>query len=190
MVIPRNSFRALAALADSRSGVAVLWIAGNHDCWGGEILRRDIGVDYHVGAWEGNLAGWKARIEHGDGLRDKEDRGYRVFAGHPPPRRDPRLSRAAPRLGKLARGRKLGREPHLSLARRRQRTSRDGHAAARGTIRNRRCSYTATRTWRHSSGRRRAGSSRTPDLARRADFPSHTPETIELGRAARRFSRG
>src|SRR5687767_10270174 len=32
-VIPRNSFRALAALADLReSGVPILWIAGNHDC--------------------------------------------------------------------------------------------------------------------------------------------------------------
>ena len=78
-VIPRNSFRALAALADLReSGVPILWIAGNHDCWGDEILKRDIGVDYHVGAWNGQLAGWNARIEHGDGLRQKEDRGYRV----------------------------------------------------------------------------------------------------------------
>ena len=77
-VIPRNSFRALAALADLReSGMPILWIAGNHDCWGDDILRKDIGVEYHVGAWEGNLAGWRARVEHGDGLREKEDRGYR-----------------------------------------------------------------------------------------------------------------
>jgi UDP-2,3-diacylglucosamine hydrolase len=78
-VIPRNSFRALAALADLRdSGLPILWIAGNHDCWGDEILRSDIGVEYHVGSWSGNLAGWSARIEHGDGLREKEDRGYRM----------------------------------------------------------------------------------------------------------------
>ncbi|HEX2723471.1 MAG TPA: UDP-2,3-diacylglucosamine diphosphatase [Gemmatimonadaceae bacterium] len=77
-VIPRNSFRALAALADLHdSGIPILWIAGNHDCWGDEILRRDIGVEYHLGPWEGSLAGWKARVEHGDGLREKEDRGYR-----------------------------------------------------------------------------------------------------------------
>jgi UDP-2,3-diacylglucosamine hydrolase len=79
-VIPRNSFRALAALADLReSGVPILWIAGNHDCWGDDVLRRDIGVEYHVGAWNGDLAGWNARVEHGDGLRDKEDRGYRLI---------------------------------------------------------------------------------------------------------------
>jgi UDP-2,3-diacylglucosamine hydrolase len=78
-VIPRNSFRALAALSDLRdAGLPILWIAGNHDCWGGEILRDDIGVDYHVGAWEGTLAGWHSRVEHGDGLREKEDRGYRA----------------------------------------------------------------------------------------------------------------
>jgi len=78
-VIPRNSFRALAALADLReSGMPIVWIAGNHDCWGDEVLRRDIGVEYHVGGWTGLLAGWNARVEHGDGLRDKEDRGYRM----------------------------------------------------------------------------------------------------------------
>lgn len=77
-VIPRNSFRALAALADLRdAGIPVLWIAGNHDCWGDQILREDIGVQYGVGAWEGDIAGWKTRLEHGDGLRKMEDRGYR-----------------------------------------------------------------------------------------------------------------
>jgi len=77
-VIPRASFRVLAALADLvDAGVPVLWVAGNHDCWGGEVLRRDVGVTYHVGPWVGTLAGWKTLIEHGDGLRDVEDRKYR-----------------------------------------------------------------------------------------------------------------
>lgn len=79
-VIPRKSFRALAALAELRDAdVEVLWVAGNHDCWGGEVLRQDVGVSYVVGPWEGTIAGWNARIEHGDGLRDKEDRGYRMI---------------------------------------------------------------------------------------------------------------
>jgi UDP-2,3-diacylglucosamine hydrolase len=79
-VIPRRSFRALAALAELRdTGVDIVWVAGNHDCWGGEILREDVGVSYIVGPWEGMIAGWKARIEHGDGLRDREDRGYRMI---------------------------------------------------------------------------------------------------------------
>lgn len=79
-VIPRNSFRALAALEELvADGMQTVWIAGNHDCWGDEILRRDIGVEYHSDAWTGELAGWKARVEHGDGLRDHEDRGYRAI---------------------------------------------------------------------------------------------------------------
>ena len=79
-VIPRRSFRALAALAELRErGVQVLWVAGNHDCWGGEILREDVGVDYLIGPWEGEIAEWKTRIEHGDGLREREDRGYRMI---------------------------------------------------------------------------------------------------------------
>jgi UDP-2,3-diacylglucosamine hydrolase len=79
-VIPRRSFRALAALAELNDvGVEILWVAGNHDCWGGEILREDVGVSYSVGPWEGTIAGWKVRFEHGDGLRDREDRGYRMI---------------------------------------------------------------------------------------------------------------
>ena len=79
-VIPRASFRVLAALSElSDSGLEILWVAGNHDCWGGDILRDDVGVKYHLGAWTGDLAGWRTRVEHGDGLRDKEDRGYRMI---------------------------------------------------------------------------------------------------------------
>ena len=79
-VIPRRSFRALAALADlSDSGVKILWVAGNHDCWGGEILRDNVGVEYSVGPWDGQIAGLTVRIEHGDGLREREDRGYRLI---------------------------------------------------------------------------------------------------------------
>jgi len=77
-VVPRRSVRTLAALADLReSGTEILWIAGNHDCWGGEILRDDFGLDYHVGPWRGTIAGWETLIEHGDGLREVEDRKYR-----------------------------------------------------------------------------------------------------------------
>ncbi len=79
-VIPRPAFRILAALADLHdAGVPILWIAGNHDCWGGDVIGSDVGADYHVGAWMGSIAGWHARVEHGDGLRDREDRRYRAM---------------------------------------------------------------------------------------------------------------
>jgi len=75
---PRRGFRTLAALARLvERNVPVLWIAGNHDCWGGDVLRRDVGVAYHVGAWRGRIGAWETLVEHGDGLREVEDRPYR-----------------------------------------------------------------------------------------------------------------
>ena len=77
-VVPRRGVRVLAALADLReSGTEILWIAGNHDCWGGDVLREDYGLTYHVGTWDGMIADWRTRIDHGDGLREVEDRKYR-----------------------------------------------------------------------------------------------------------------
>jgi UDP-2,3-diacylglucosamine hydrolase len=79
-VIPRRGFRTVAALADvADAGVPIMMIAGNHDCWGGEVLREDVGVDYRLGPWLGEIAGWQTRIEHGDGLRPREDRRYRAL---------------------------------------------------------------------------------------------------------------
>jgi len=79
-VIPRRGFRTIAALADvADAGVPVMMIAGNHDCWGGEVLREDVGVDYRFGPWVGDIAGWHTRIEHGDGLRPREDKRYRML---------------------------------------------------------------------------------------------------------------
>ena len=79
-VIPRRGFRVLAALTDlAESGMPIMLIAGNHDCWGGEVLRQDVGIDYRFGPWEGALGGWRARVEHGDGLRGREDRRYRAL---------------------------------------------------------------------------------------------------------------
>lgn len=79
-VIPRQGFRAVAALADVvDAGVAVTMIAGNHDCWGGEVLRDDVGVDYRFGPLVTDIGGWRAHIEHGDGLRPAEDRKYRAL---------------------------------------------------------------------------------------------------------------
>jgi UDP-2,3-diacylglucosamine hydrolase len=79
-VIPRTGFRVLASLAritDAR--IPVLWIAGNHDCWGDAVLREDVGVQYHAGAWTGSIGGWRTRFDHGDGLREAEDRRYRAL---------------------------------------------------------------------------------------------------------------
>jgi UDP-2,3-diacylglucosamine hydrolase len=77
-VIPRRHFRTLSALADLRdAGLPVIMLGGNHDCWGGEVLRRDVGIDFRLGSWTGTLGGWRTYVEHGDGLRPVEDRAYR-----------------------------------------------------------------------------------------------------------------
>jgi UDP-2,3-diacylglucosamine hydrolase len=78
-VIPRIGYRVLAEVAAfADAGRPVVWIAGNHDCWGGDFLRNDVGVDYVLGTWRGEVAGWRTRIDHGDGLRGAADRKYRA----------------------------------------------------------------------------------------------------------------
>jgi UDP-2,3-diacylglucosamine hydrolase len=78
-VVPRSGVRVLAALMDLRdAGVPMTMLAGNHDCWGGDIIR-EAGVDFLLGPLMDDVGGWRARVEHGDGLRDKEDRGYRLL---------------------------------------------------------------------------------------------------------------
>lgn len=77
-VMPRGHVRVLGALAALRdAGIPVLLVGGNHDCWGGEVLTRDVGIAFHLGPWDGQLGGWPAHVEHGDGLRAVEDRAYR-----------------------------------------------------------------------------------------------------------------
>ena len=78
-VVPRSSVRALAAIMELRdAGLPMVMIAGNHDCWGGDVLR-EAGLDFQFGPWEGTLGGWRARVEHGDGLRPAEDKRYRML---------------------------------------------------------------------------------------------------------------
>lgn len=77
-VMPRTGFRVLAKLSTLRErGVEVLWLAGNHDCWGDSLLREDLGVDYRREGWSGTLGGWPAYVHHGDGVRPHADRSYR-----------------------------------------------------------------------------------------------------------------
>jgi UDP-2,3-diacylglucosamine hydrolase len=76
--MPRGAVRVLAAIAALRdAGMPVVWLAGNHDCWGGDILRREIGVDYQPGPWRGRIGAWQSFVHHGDGMRGERDRGYR-----------------------------------------------------------------------------------------------------------------
>jgi UDP-2,3-diacylglucosamine hydrolase len=76
--MPRTGFRVLAALADlHEAGVPVLWIGGNHDCWGGSALQAETGAQYTLEPWRGQIGAWDALLAHGDGLREAEDAPYR-----------------------------------------------------------------------------------------------------------------
>ena len=78
--VPHVGVRLLGALAAlTERGIPVVWIKGNHDCWGGDVLRRQSGATYLDGPWTGELAGWRALVAHGDGLRPELDRGYRAL---------------------------------------------------------------------------------------------------------------
>lgn len=77
-VMPRSGFRVLAALADLHdNGIELLWLGGNHDCWGGKALEELTGVHYTLEAWQGEIGAWQSYLAHGDGLRDEEDAPYR-----------------------------------------------------------------------------------------------------------------
>ena len=76
--VPHVGVRLLGALSTVvERGMPVVWIKGNHDCWGGDVLRTQSGADYRDGPWTGTLAGWRAHVAHGDGLRPQLDAGYR-----------------------------------------------------------------------------------------------------------------
>ena len=77
-VVPHVGVRLLSAVATVvERGIPVVWIKGNHDCWGDGVLRTQSGAAYIDGPWTGTLAGWCAHVAHGDGLRPTLDAGYR-----------------------------------------------------------------------------------------------------------------
>ena len=146
-VAPRDSarvgFRVLAALADLvDAGIPVLWIAGNHDCWGGEVLRDDVGVDYHVGPWRGRAR----RVEDArsstatacaTSRTESIDVSERCSATR---RRSGRFVICCTRTSAAGSRQDLAREPHLSGARWRQRARNVAHGTARVAIRHSSCS--------------------------------------------------
>lgn len=78
-IIVGHHFRVLAALADVvDAGVPVTLVGGNHDAWGGEFLRDEVGVSFHDGPIRCRLGGREALVAHGDGV-GRGDLKYRAL---------------------------------------------------------------------------------------------------------------
>ena len=70
--VPRRHLGTVMQLAGLvRRGIPVTFLGGNHDRWGGDFLRKDMGIAYHPGAAELVLAGRRALVVHGDGLTEQ-----------------------------------------------------------------------------------------------------------------------
>jgi UDP-2,3-diacylglucosamine hydrolase len=71
-VIPRRHFTNAARLLTLRErGVPITLVGGNHDRWGGDFLRRDLGIAYYRGDAELDLAGRRTFVTHGDGINEQ-----------------------------------------------------------------------------------------------------------------------
>ena len=71
-VIPRRHFGTMAKLQSVRArDVAVTFVGGNHDRWGGDFLTKDLGIGFHGGEAELDVAGRRAFVAHGDGLTEQ-----------------------------------------------------------------------------------------------------------------------
>jgi UDP-2,3-diacylglucosamine hydrolase len=71
-VIPRRHFATVAKLHALRArGVPITFVGGNHDRWGGDFLIHDLGIDFHAGQTEIDVAGRRAFVAHGDGFTEQ-----------------------------------------------------------------------------------------------------------------------
>ena len=78
-VIPKGFHRTLAALDDLvRHGIAVHYLAGNHDYWMRDFFREELGMRTHHAPFDVVVDGKKIFIHHGDGLAAK-DAGYKIL---------------------------------------------------------------------------------------------------------------
>lgn len=77
-VHPSGYIRTLGALAEVVDrGARVTLMGGNHDWWGGEILRDEVGVEFLQDETVMNLAGMRTLLVHGDGVGEG-DAGYKL----------------------------------------------------------------------------------------------------------------
>jgi UDP-2,3-diacylglucosamine hydrolase len=78
-VVPKGYFRLFTKLADlTEQGVAISYIAGNHDFWLRGYFHDELGIELFRDPLERTIHGKRFYIHHGDGLL-KNDIGYRIL---------------------------------------------------------------------------------------------------------------
>ncbi|HFE64838.1 hypothetical protein B1H10_01605 [candidate division KSB1 bacterium 4484_188] len=77
--IPRGYSRILCGLSNLRElGKEMHYIAGNHDFWMRDFLKKELNINLHFDELNYQLEGKKFYIFHGDGVA-KGERGYRFL---------------------------------------------------------------------------------------------------------------
>lgn len=78
-VVPKGFYRLLTKISDiADSGIAVNYIAGNHDFWKGNYFEEEFGIIICHEHIEREIEGKKFFIHHGDGFA-YNDTGYRIL---------------------------------------------------------------------------------------------------------------
>ncbi|HUI28598.1 MAG TPA: UDP-2,3-diacylglucosamine diphosphatase [Candidatus Acidoferrales bacterium] len=78
-VVPKDYFWLYVKLKEMvDGGIAVDYVAGNHDFFLGEFFEKSIGLRVHQEGFSENINGKRFLIIHGDGLAQK-DSGYRML---------------------------------------------------------------------------------------------------------------
>jgi UDP-2,3-diacylglucosamine hydrolase len=78
-VVPKGYVRLFAALARlADAGVAITYVAGNHDFWVRSYFRDELGMEIALDPIEREIHGKRFYIHHGDGLLTG-DSGYRFL---------------------------------------------------------------------------------------------------------------
>jgi UDP-2,3-diacylglucosamine hydrolase len=78
-VVPRAHFKVLRELAEiGDAGIPITLVGGNHDAWGGDFLRDELGAEVVEGPLRTRIAGREALVAHGDGV-GRGDLRYRIL---------------------------------------------------------------------------------------------------------------
>jgi UDP-2,3-diacylglucosamine hydrolase len=70
-VIPRAGFHVAAALARLRHRMPIVMTGGNHDRWGDDFWRADLGIEFYPLEARFAFAGREVLAVHGDGLTER-----------------------------------------------------------------------------------------------------------------------